>query len=108
VNAALFLEVINSIFIHYLSELLDFEHFDACEAILLMDNCSPRMSDDVLAVLTNARVRVITFAPHTTHVFQMFDIVLFGALNNHATGLEMLNEESGTVAFILKLYHDFK
>jgi hypothetical protein len=73
-----------------------------------MDNCSPHISDGVIAVLTNARVRVITFAPHTSHVFQMLDFVLFGALKKHASGLEMLNEESGTVAFILKLYHDFK
>jgi hypothetical protein len=38
----------------------------------------------------------------------MLDVVLFGALKKHATGLEMLNEESGTVAFIFKLYRDFK
>jgi hypothetical protein len=73
-----------------------------------MANCSPHISDDVMAVLINARVRVITFAPHTTHVFQMLDVVLFDALKKHAIGLEMLNEESGTTAFILKLYHDFK
>jgi hypothetical protein len=73
-----------------------------------MDNCSPHVSDDVVAVLTNARVRVITFAPHTTHVFQILDVVLFGALKKRASGLEMWNEESGTVVFIIKLYHDFK
>jgi hypothetical protein len=66
------------------------------------------MCDDAIVVLTNARVRVITFASLTTHVFQMFDIVLFNALKKHATGLEVLNEESGTVAFILKLYYNFK
>jgi hypothetical protein len=38
----------------------------------------------------------------------MLDIMLFSILKRHATGLEMLNEESETVAFILKLYHDFK
>jgi hypothetical protein len=108
VNADLFLEYINSIFIPYLNELQDSEQFDACEAILLMDNCSPHMSDDIIAVLTNARVKIIPFAPHTTYVFQMLDVVLFSALKKHVTGLEMLNEESGTVAFILKLYHDFK
>jgi hypothetical protein len=82
VNTALFLEYINSIFIPYLNELRDSEQFDTCEAILLMDNYSRHMSDDVIAVLTNARVKIITFAPHTTHVFQMLDIVLFGALKN--------------------------
>jgi hypothetical protein len=108
VNANIFFEYINSIFILYFNELRDSEQFDACEAVLLMDNCSPHMSDGVIAVLTNARVRVIIFAIHTIHVFQMLDIMLFSALKKHATGLEMLNEESRTVAFILKLYHDFK
>jgi hypothetical protein len=66
------------------------------------------MCDDVIAVLTNTRVRVITFAPHTTHVFQMLDVMLFGPVKKHAIGLEVLNEEPGTVALIFKLYHDFK
>jgi hypothetical protein len=80
----------------------------ASEAVPLMDNCSPHVSDDIVAVLINARVRVISFAPHTTHVFQMLDVVLFGALNKRASDLEMSNEESGTVAFIIKLSQDFK
>jgi uncharacterized PurR-regulated membrane protein YhhQ (DUF165 family) len=66
------------------------------------------MSYDIIAVLTSTCVRVITFSPHAAHVFQMLNVVLFGALKRHATGLEMLNEESGTIALILKLYHDFK
>jgi hypothetical protein len=108
VNAVLFLEYVKNILIHYLNELLESEQMKACEAVLLMDNCSLHVSDDIVAVLTNARVRVITFASHTTHVFQILDLVLFGALKKRASGLEMWNEESGTVAFIIELYHDFK
>jgi hypothetical protein len=108
VNAYLFLECIKSIFIPYLNELQDSEQLDACEAVIVMANCSPPMAHDVIAILTNTCVRIITFASHTSHVFQMLDVVLFDALEKHATGLEMLNEESRTVAFILKLYHDFK
>jgi hypothetical protein len=81
---------------------------NACEAVLLMDNCSPHVSNDVIAILTNTLVRVITFARHTTHVFQMLDVVLFSALTKRASGLEMWNEEAGTVAFIRKICHDFK
>jgi hypothetical protein len=43
-----------------------------------------------------------------THIFQMLDIVLFGALKKHASGLETWNKESDTVAFIIRPYHDFK
>jgi hypothetical protein len=108
VNAILFLEYVNNTFIPYFNELRESEQMNACEAALLMANSSPHVSDNVFAVLTNTRVRVITFAPHTTHVLQMLDIVLFDALKKRASGLEMWNEESGTVAFTIKLYHDFK
>jgi hypothetical protein len=67
-----------------LNELRDSEEFEAWEAVLLMDNCLRHISDDVVAVLTHARVRIITFAPHTTHIFQMLDVVLFSALKKHA------------------------
>jgi hypothetical protein len=108
VSAIIFLEYVNNIFIPCLNDLRESEQMNACEAVLLMDNCSPQVSDDVIAVLTNARAKVITFAPHTTRVFQMLDVVLFGALKKRASGLEMWNEESGPIPFIIKLYHDFK
>jgi hypothetical protein len=33
--------------------------------VLLMDNCSAHVIDDVIHLLIEARVRVIAFAPHT-------------------------------------------
>jgi hypothetical protein len=66
------------------------------------------MSDVALAILTREPVRVITLAISTTHVFQILDGVLFGALKKHATGLRTLDEEQPTAAFIIKVYQDFK
>jgi hypothetical protein len=93
VSCKLFLEYIKTIFVPYLNGLRDSEEFEACEAVLLMDNYSPHVSDDVVAVLTHTRVRTITFAPHTTHVFQMLDVILFGGRKKHANGLKMFDEE---------------
>jgi hypothetical protein len=75
---------------------------------VLMDNCSPHIAVGVIAVLTSVRVRVITFASHTTYIFQTLDVVLFGAMKKHATGLETLDEGLSAAAFLLKVYHDFK
>jgi hypothetical protein len=108
VNCKLFLEYIKTIFVPYLNELWDSEEFKACEAVFIMDNYSPHILNDVVAVLTHARVQIITFAPHTTHIFQMLDVVLFGALKKHANGLKMFDEEQPAAAFLLKVYHDFK
>jgi hypothetical protein len=48
------------------------------------------------------------FAFHTVHIFKMFNVVLFGALKKHATGLDTLDEESQATAFLLKVYREFK
>jgi hypothetical protein len=87
---------------------MDSEEFETCEAVLLMDNYSPHIWDDIVAVRTQARVRIITFAPHTTQIFRMLDVILFGALQKHANGLKMFDEEQPADAFLLKIYHDFK
>jgi hypothetical protein len=49
-------------------------------AVFLRDNCSGHVSDDLIPILTEARVHVIAFAPHTTQVFQVLDLTLFGVL----------------------------
>jgi hypothetical protein len=52
VNSTLFLEYINKIFVLYFNELQEMEEFEACEAMLLMDNYSSHMPNDVIAILT--------------------------------------------------------
>jgi hypothetical protein len=91
-----------------LNELRESAQFEASEAVLLMDDCSPHVSDDIVAVLTSVPVRIITFAPYTTQVFEILDVVLFGVLKKHPTGLNSLDEEQPAAAFFLKVYHDFK
>jgi hypothetical protein len=106
VNSILFVHDINSIFIYYLNELRDSEAFTECEAILLIDNCLPQMEEAVGAILTRERVRVFIFAYHTSHIFQMLDVTLFGILKN-SIGLRTF-ERGQPAAFILNAYHDFK
>jgi hypothetical protein len=45
-----------------------------------MDDCSAHVIDDLIRLLTEARVRMITFAPYTTKIFQVFDLTLFAVL----------------------------
>jgi hypothetical protein len=108
VSGELFFEYINTIFVPYLNELRDSQELKACEAVLLINNCSPHISDDIVAVLTRARVPIIAFAPHKTHIFRVLDVILFGALKKRATGLETLDEEQPAAEFLLSVYYDFK
>jgi hypothetical protein len=66
------------------------------------------MSDDLIAVITRERVKIIRFAPHTIHIFQMLNVVLFRALKKSATSLTKLEEEQTIAALIIKIYHDFE
>jgi hypothetical protein len=73
-----------------------------------MDNCPSHVIDDIIGFLTEARVRVITFAPHTTQIFQVLDVTLFGVLKRRL-GYELpFEDEKETVRFIMKVYHDFE
>jgi hypothetical protein len=108
ISRKLFLEYMKRIFVTYLNGLRDSEEFEAYEAVLSTDNCSPHISDEVVPVFIHARVQIIIFATQTTYIFQILDVILFGPLKNHANGLKMFDEEQSAADFLLKVYHDFK
>jgi hypothetical protein len=66
------------------------------------------VTDDIIGLLTEARVRVITFAPHTTQIFQVLAVTLFGVLKRRLGYKLPFEDEKETVRFIMKVYHDFK
>jgi hypothetical protein len=67
INAKIFLDYIRTVFLSNLAELRTFDGFTEQTGVLLMDNCPSYVTDDVIGLLTEARVCVITFEPHTTH-----------------------------------------
>jgi hypothetical protein len=70
----------------------------------LVDYCS---ADDVIRILTEARVRVITVAPHTTKPFQVLDLTVFGVLKRCPRYELPFDDEKATITIITKVYHDF-
>jgi hypothetical protein len=69
---------------------------------------SCQVTDDIIGLLTEARVCVITFAPHTTQIFQVLDVTFFGVLKPCLGYKLPFEDEKETVTFIMKVYHDFK
>jgi hypothetical protein len=61
-----------------------------------------------MGLLTEARVRVITFAPYTTQIFQVLDVTLFGALKRRLGYKLPFEYEKETVKFMMKSYRNFK
>jgi hypothetical protein len=47
------------------------------DAQLLMDHCLSHLASDMMDLVNAARVRVATFANHTTQIFQLLDLIFF-------------------------------
>jgi hypothetical protein len=47
-------------------------------AVLLCDNCAAHVDKDIKVLLTRNSIRLPTFPPHTSHLFQRVDLVTFG------------------------------
>jgi hypothetical protein len=77
-------------------------------AILLMDDCSTHISDDVIRPFPDARMRVITCAPHTTQIFQVLYLALFGVLKRRPRYELPFDGENATVKVITKVSHDIR
>jgi hypothetical protein len=108
VNADLFGNYIRTVVLPHLLATRRMYDFGKEDTVLLMDNCSPHLAPAVLTLLSNARVRIVTFAPHTMQIFQILDLTLFGLFKRREQYQLRFDEERGTVHFIRKVYHDFR
>jgi hypothetical protein len=73
-----------------------------------MDNCSPHLTSVVIDLLSEARVRIVTFAPDTTQIFQALDLSLFGVLKRRGQYQLPFGDDAGSAPFIKKIYRDFR
>jgi hypothetical protein len=91
-----------------LDELRSLEQFAHEDAVLLMDNCPSHVGEVILDFLRDARVRVITWPPHTTQTFQELDISLFGVLKRRKQSKFSFDNNQNTATFILNTDRTFK
>jgi hypothetical protein len=107
-NGEIFPEYIRMVFLPNFNELRSLEEFTDEDAVLLMDNCSSHVGEEVLSLLRDASVRVITLAPHTTHIFQELDLGLFGVLKRQGRYVLPFDDDQTTTIFLLKIYRTFR
>jgi hypothetical protein len=115
INAECFLEYIRRVCLPNLNELRTLEEFGDEDAVLLMDNCPSHVGEEILSLLRDARVRIITWAPHTsqltphtTDIFQQLDICLFGVLKRKEQYALPFGNDQTTIDFLLNIYRTFK
>jgi hypothetical protein len=107
-NSELFHEYISKVLVPYIDELRTNEEFAEKEAALLMDNCSIHGQYDSLKLLADHLVKVITFPPHTSQIFQCLDLSLFGNLKKRMNYKLPLETDETTAAFIKRIFHAMK
>jgi hypothetical protein len=106
-EAGIFLDDIRTIFLPY----TDISHGLAVLAqeiaVLLMNDCSAHVSDDVIHILTEARVHVKTVGPHTTQVFHVLELTIFYVPKRRPRYELPFDNGNATVKVIMKVSHDF-
>jgi hypothetical protein len=107
-NAGIFLDYIRIIRLPYIDTFRGRAVLAQEIAVLLMTHCSAHVSDDVIRTLTEARVPVITFAPHAPQVFQGLHLTFFGVLKRCPRYELPFDEDTLIVKVIMKVYHDFR
>jgi hypothetical protein len=79
VDAEIFYCYISDVLIPTIRDYRQANGIPDASAVLLMDNCAAHLKPETVQLLSENLVKIITFPPHTSGIFQMLDLVFFGA-----------------------------
>jgi hypothetical protein len=107
-TATLFQQYETTVLILFINRVRTNDQLAGKPVILLMDNCSLQARPEVIKMLREHDVKVITFPLHTTQVFQALDLSLFGVLKRKLQYELPLGNDDRVVAFIQKAFQSLK
>jgi hypothetical protein len=76
----MFLEYVRDVIVPIVEANRDLPACQTKPVIIFCDNCSFYCFDDILQELANHGILLITYLPHTSYIFQVLDVMLFGRL----------------------------
>lgn len=82
--------------------------FVTSPAILFFDNCSSHLDENLLKILAKNLIIVISYPSHTSNVFQVLDILLFGVLKNHKKYLPKNDNISPKIDHLYRIFHSYE
>lgn len=80
INAELFEQYVRDVFFPMVESNRGLPGCERKPAILFCDNCCAHCRQDFLRELAEHGVLLITYPPHTSHIFQVLDLLIFGRL----------------------------
>jgi hypothetical protein len=107
-DAELFSQHIKEIFIPTIAANRELPRYANRPAILFCDNCTSHCSDEILRELARNDILVLTYPPHTSHLFQVLDVLLFGQLKVFKKYLPEDNNENREIDHILRIFRAYE
>jgi hypothetical protein len=77
-------------------------HLENFAGVLLCDNCSSHIDEEAMAMLARENIRLITFPPHTSHLFRPLDLVTLAAFKREKREIDITHPEESQVWQIAK------
>jgi hypothetical protein len=97
-----FVDYIQTVLLRNPAELPTLDEFAGEIAVLLIEDCSSHISRDVIAILAETQMCVVTFALHTSQIFQVLGVTRLGVRNRHSRYELPFGDEKTIVKFIMK------
>jgi hypothetical protein len=79
VTRPIFTESVTNVILPYFVATRESLHLQDFAGVLLYDNCSSHIDEGIRQLLVDNNIRLVTFPPHTSHLFQPLDLVTFAA-----------------------------
>jgi hypothetical protein len=89
VTRDIFKEYLTSAFLPYVASTRASLNLHEFPAVLLCDNCSSHIDGEIMLLLASHNVRLLTFPPHTSNLFQPLDLVTFAILKREKREIQV-------------------
>jgi hypothetical protein len=93
--------------IPHITALRTYSCYSKAEAVLLMDNCSAHVAPEIFRLLGENHIKIVTFASHTTNIFQTLDLSFFGMFRTKKEFWMDQDDDKTFTATIHKLVRQF-
>lgn len=108
VDAALFTKYMRDVFLPIVSAKRELPGCANKPAILFCDNCAAHCSREILQELARNGVLLLTYPAHTSHLFQVLDVLLFGKLKAFKKYLARDTTEDREIDHILRILRAYE
>jgi hypothetical protein len=103
VTRPIFEEYIRNVVPKYFNTTRETVHLENFAGVLLCNHYSSHTDEEIIAMLARENIRLITFPPHTSHLFQPLVLVTFTAFKREKREIHVTHPEGSQAWQIAKL-----